>query len=220
MFQSMSSLSALMQLSFSKLGKKFYHRWIFRNLDCLVSAPTKLVLVGSNGSGKSTLMRILAGQLSPTEGKLSYTLGGKRIPLDKIYRHISWTAPYLDIYPDLNFLEHLRLHFRFKTCLLESPEAVIDRLRLSPHKDKKLRYYSSGMLQRAKVGIALFTQSDILLLDEPTSNMDSQNAQRMLELIRTYSKGRLLILASNMDREYEGTEHLLRLDDKGPIVGN
>ena len=97
------------------------------------------------------------------------------------------------------------------TILLKNPEEVIDILNLRPHIDKKLRFYSSGMLQRAKVGLALFTQSDILLLDEPTSNMDPDNANLILDLIDNHLEERTYVLASNMEREYQSFEHILRL---------
>lgn len=200
-----------MTLSFSNIGKKFYQRWIFRRISGKLSVSEKLVLIGRNGSGKSTLMRIFAGQLSQSEGELEYRIGNKKLPVGNLYQYISWSAPYLDMYLDLSLAEHLNLHFRFKECLLNHPQEIIDVLKLNEHEHKKLRYYSSGMLQRAKVGMALFTKSPLLLLDEPTSNMDTQNAALMLDLIHTYSQNRLLILASNMEREYDGIENIITL---------
>lgn len=167
-----------------------------------------LALTGTNGSGKSTLMRIIAGQMSASEGKCYYIQNEKKIPYEQMYRHISWTGPQIMIYPDFNLSEHINLHFQFKKCLLPNPSEIISLLNLEEHADKKLRFYSSGMLQRVKLGLALFSHSDILLLDEPTSNMDEKNAIFMLSLIEEYRQNRILIIASNLEREIKGMKIL------------
>ncbi len=201
-----------MNIFLQDIGKKFYGRWLFREIQQDLKAGERLALVGSNGSGKSTLLRIIAGQMNPSEGRVIYQLNGKKLNAEHFFQHLSWSGPYIELYQDLTFAEHLRLHFRFKKCLFDQAEEIIDLLHLRPHKDKKLRFYSSGMQQRAKVGLALFTQSRLLLLDEPTSNMDSENASRMLELIETHLGDRILVLASNMEREFHTFEKVLRLN--------
>lgn len=200
-----------MEIELQGIGKKFYGRWLFRNLNQQLKAGDRIALVGSNGSGKSTLLRIIAGQMQASEGKLSYVSEGKKIDPELFFRQISWSGPYVELYQDLSFAEHLRLHFRFRKCLLGSEEEVIERLQLGPHRDKKLRFYSSGMLQRAKVGLALFTQSEVLMLDEPTSNMDRDNARRILGLLESHLGDRIFILASNMEREFGSFSNILRL---------
>jgi ABC-type multidrug transport system ATPase subunit len=200
-----------MEIELQGIGKKFYGRWLFRNLNKQLKTGDRIALVGSNGSGKSTLLRIIAGQMQASEGKLSYSLEGKKIDPELFFRQISWSGPYVELYQDLSFAEHLRLHFRFRKCLLESKDEVIELLQLGPHRDKKLRFYSSGMLQRAKVGLALFTQSEVLMLDEPTSNMDRDNARRILGLLESHLGDRIFILASNMEREFGSFSNILRL---------
>ncbi|MEZ4825731.1 MAG: ATP-binding cassette domain-containing protein [Bacteroidia bacterium] len=193
------------------IGKKFYHRWIFRDISHDFSIHPQLALVGRNGSGKSTLLRIIAGQLTPSAGKIVWTEGEFRIPAEQYYRHLSWAGPFTDLYPDLTLKEHIRLHFQFKACILPEPEELISLLKLEDHQDKMLRYYSSGMLQRVKVGLALFSRSNLLILDEPTSNMDSANAEWMLGLINTHLNNRFYLLASNMEREYQNIPRILQL---------
>ncbi len=191
-----------MMISATEVGKKFYQRWIFRNIGFELSAGERLALTGSNGSGKSTLLRIIAGQLKASSGKLQLSHNSQVIPIDQLYRYVSWSAPYIDLYPDLSLKEHFQLHFRFKPCILSGIQEAFQLLKLEAHADKPLRIFSSGMLQRAKVGMALFTDTPLLLLDEPTSNMDAGNASMMLNLITQYQGDRILILASNMDREF------------------
>lgn len=194
------------------VGKRFYQRWLFRGLAHDFATSPRLALIGPNGSGKSTLMRILAGQMAPTEGKVRYKLDNQIIPTSEWYQYLSWSGPYIDLYPELTLREHLALHFRFKKCLLPDQQAIISHLKLEAHADKPLRVYSSGMLQRVKVGTALFSDSAVLLLDEPTSNMDEANASYMLELISQHLGDRIWILASNLAREFGTFTHQLRLN--------
>ena len=201
-----------MNISLDSIGKKFYGRWLFRDINLSLSLNQRVALVGTNGSGKSTLLRIIAGQLNPSEGKLFYEEKGKKIDAEHYFKYLSWSAPYVELYQDLTLAEHIRLHFRFKACRLEHAEEIIDILDLRAHQDKKLRFYSSGMQQRVKVGLALFTQSQLLLLDEPTSNMDSQNATRILDLIESNLEDRIFVLASNMEREFNTFDQVLRLN--------
>jgi ABC-type multidrug transport system ATPase subunit len=193
------------------VGKKFYQRWLFRDIDHDFGAMPHLALVGPNGSGKSTLLRIIAGQLAASEGRVRCTYRTLPLSLSQLYAHLSWSGPYIEPYPELTLREHLDLHFRFRRCLLPDHRDLIDLLDLQAHRDKPLLRYSSGMLQRVKVGTALFTQANLLLLDEPTSNMDPGNAARMLSLIKAYTQDRLFVLASNLDREYEPFERIIRL---------
>ena len=200
-----------MRLALKGVGKKFYQRWIFRNIDTELAAGQGLAVIGANGSGKSTLLRILAGQLKPNEGSIHLYSGEELIPTESRYQFLSWSAPYLDLYPDLSLEAHFVQHFRFKSSILPDIQAALDMLALTQHRNKPLRVFSSGMLQRVKVGTALFTQAPLLILDEPTSNMDEKNAERMLQLIREFSEGRILVLASNMKREFAEFEQQIVL---------
>lgn len=190
------------------IGKRFYGRWLFRHIDFSLESGDKLALIGTNGAGKSTLMRIIAGQLSASEGKCFYTKGKMRVPYDNMYQYISWTGPQVQLYPDFTLKEHIDLHFQFKKCLLPQSSDIVSILNLTEHADKKLRVYSSGMFQRVKLGLALFSQSDLLLLDEPTANMDEENAKYALGLIEKYLGNRVLVMASNLEREYSGMKIL------------
>lgn len=193
------------------VGKKFYQRWLFRQIEQHLNSPDSIALIGSNGSGKSTLLRIIAGQMNPSEGKVMIKKNGQFLPVNEFYQYISWAGPYLEVYKELNIEELLDLHFSLKKCSLSGREEVIKILNLVPHRNKKLQYYSSGMLQRAVVGMALFSQTPILLLDEPTSFMDEKNASMMLELIESHTAGRILVLASNMAREFGNFQNSITL---------
>ena len=200
-----------MRIALSHIGKKYHQRWLFRDINLTLQTGDQLALTGTNGSGKSTLLRICARQLSPSEGKVEYFIQDKVLSPEVCYRHLSWAAPYIDVYEDLTLGELSKFYYGMCDCLLQDPKAVIAALDLEAHQDKQLRHFSSGMLQRVRVGLAVFTRSHILLLDEPTSHMDADNARRMLHLIEDHLGDRIYILASNMEREYQQIENRLAL---------
>jgi ABC-type multidrug transport system ATPase subunit len=185
-----------------QLGHRYGRHWLFRQLSFELTAGEALVITGENGSGKSTLLRILAGQMAASEGSLTFTEDAKAIEVERWYRYLSWSAPAIELYGELTVAEATEWHFRLKDCLLASSNAVLENLELSPLRKQQVRSLSSGQQQRLRVGLALFSASPLLLLDEPTAFMDSRQAERILALIDTYRQGRLYILASNRPDEY------------------
>lgn len=201
----------MLAIAATKLGRRFNDAWVFRNLDFEVAAGGSLAVLGHNGSGKSTLMKILAGHLNASEGLLSFTTNKSDIEVEQVYAHISWCAPYIESYGHLIVEEVFKLHFHFKQCLLTSVADCMHRARLHEHRHKRLRDLSSGQGQRAYLALALFSQSSLLLLDEPTSHMDADNAGYAMELVSQYRNDRTLIVASNQPREYDAIQYRLKL---------
>lgn len=192
----------MMHIRASGLGRRFHYQWVFRGLNLDVPPGSRVCIIGPNGGGKSTLLRMLAGQLTPTEGELNWSRAGKPLGPEKLYQHISWTSPGIEVYPELTLEAFYKMHFGLKTNRLAGGiEAAIEAINLKPHRRKELRHFSSGMLQRAKLGLALFSESDVVLLDEPTSFMDEQNVAFALQLIEQHLGNRTLLLASNLPRE-------------------
>ncbi|MEM6632667.1 MAG: ATP-binding cassette domain-containing protein [Bacteroidota bacterium] len=196
-------MESKVSLEVQNLGKKFYHRWIFKDLSFKLAPSEQVAVVGSNGSGKSTLLHLLAGQALPTQGKVAFQSEGKVLPRENWYRYLSWASPAMEIYTELSLKEHLRLHFSFNKCILENPQDIVEVLKLEGHAHKPLRFFSSGMLQKVKIGQAIFTHSSILLLDEPTSFMDEANSALTLDLIQKFANDRTLVIATNIEREHK-----------------
>ncbi len=200
----------MVRLEGEHIGKRFHRQWIFRKVNLSLQSGDRLLLTGSNGSGKSTLLRILAGQLTPTEGKIRLLLHDKPVDPELWYRYLSWSGPYMDLYPELTLYEAIRLHQRFRPGYIGADD-IISHLQLTPHRDKELRNFSSGMLHRVKVGLALFSKSQILILDEATTNMDRKNSELIWKLTQEFQQGRLLIWASNREDEFDWFEMALDL---------
>jgi ABC-type multidrug transport system ATPase subunit len=183
------------------LGKRFFRHWVFRNLAFSIQEGERVLLCGDNGSGKSTLMRMLSGQLTPSEGTLQLFIDDKEIDPELYYRHLSWSGPYMELYTDLSLKEAITLHANFRP-MLATPNEVLKLLQLEDHANKLLKHFSSGMLHRVKVGLAILTKSRLLLLDEATTNMDAGNSQLVVDLMDRFLDGRMLIYASNKPEEF------------------
>lgn len=199
-----------------KVSKKYKNHWLFRELSCEITPGSTLAILGPNGTGKSTLLKMIAGHTHTTEGTIQYiTSLPKPLAIERanVYQQISWTGPALDLYPAFTVVEALTFHFQLKECLLPTIEECLVQLDLFSHRNKTLRELSSGMLQKFRFGLALFSQSKILLLDEPTTFMDTQNADNALMLLLAYRKNRTLILASNALREYDAFPNRLYLNE-------
>lgn len=193
-----------MNITLHNLGRRFNQEWIFRHIDYTFSSNQKYAILGPNGSGKSTFIKVLTGQLAPSEGELQFSLASKVIPIEEIYTHVSIAAPYIELIEEFTLSELLDFHFKFKTYLTGfDKEQVISLLDMHKSRDKGIKYFSSGMKQRVKLVLACCSDSKLLFLDEPTSNMDQEGDTWYLDLIaKTVTSDRMLIIGSNQEKEY------------------
>ncbi|MBE9600651.1 ATP-binding cassette domain-containing protein [Pedobacter sp. MC2016-24] len=208
-----------MTIDLQNLGRRFNQEWIFRNVNYQFAGSEKYAVLGPNGSGKSTLLSILIGSLSPSEGEIHYQetpAAGteKRIPVENIYKQLSFAAPYLDLIEEFTLLETIAFHFQFKRFYAGmDAESLLSLLGLAKSQDKALKYFSSGMKQRTKLALACCADTPLLFLDEPTSNLDAQGVDWYLGLIERFSVNRMLIIGSNQEFEYSFCRHYVQLSD-------
>jgi ABC-type multidrug transport system ATPase subunit len=203
-----------MKLVLNNLGKKFPPDWIFKKIDFQFNGGQKYALIGPNGSGKSTLLKILSGHLTPSQGKLQPFFNDILIPLDQLYKYISFAAPYMDLIEEFTLAETIQFHAQFKRLRYNmSVGDLIDLLKLQKSVNKPLKYFSSGMKQRVKLGLALYSDVPLVLLDEPTTNLDVEGADWYSEGINSLPKNTLLIVASNTPSDYESFDHKLFIKD-------
>ncbi len=213
-----------MKILLENLGKKFRNEWIFRKVNLTFEAGNSYTFVGPNGSGKSTILQVLAGIMPHTEGEISYNVAGRYtaagephnqvISIDDIFKKIVVAAPYLELIEEFTLLESVEFHQKFKTFKDNiSAIELIDLLQLSPHKDKTVKNFSSGMKQRLKLGLAFYSESPIILLDEPTSNLDAQGVEWYLQQIEKHTTDRLLIICSNQPAEYTFCKNIIDVRD-------
>ena len=192
-----------MQIRLQDFGKRYHYEWIFRHLDFTFESGKSYAILGPNGSGKSTLLNHLSGYLIPTEGQIRHELNGQQIPIEQLFRHLAYASPYLELVEEFTLQETLAFHLRFKRLRGNLTAAqLLDRLQLQRAKDKEVRHFSSGMKQRLKLGLALYTEAPLLLLDEPTTNLDAQGSAWYLEHVTANLAGRLTVISSNLPAEY------------------
>lgn len=201
-----------MQITLTNTGKRFNREWIFRGVNLQLNAPGRYAITGSNGSGKSTLLQVIAGALTHTEGEVAYRRDGAVIAPEEHYRQVAIAAPYLDLVEELTALEMIRFHSGFKS-LTHSPEAILEKVSLTAAIHRPIRYFSSGMKQRLKLALAFYSDTPVLLLDEPTTNLDAEGTALYHQLIREQSAGRLVIISSNVPEEYAFCEEVVRIGD-------
>jgi len=208
-----------MQIELSKLSKRYRYEWIFKNLDYTFESNKCYAITGANGSGKSTLMRILSAYLSPTKGKIIHQYQGKTLQSESIYQQLAYAAPYMDLIEEFSLKEQLLFHQKFKSFLPElTIEDLLSLLAFRRAKNKQISHFSSGMKQRLKLLLAICSNVPLLLLDEPTTNLDRQGIDWYLELIERFGKARTIIVASNVEEDYGFCDAVLNIMDYKPKV--
>jgi len=201
-----SSLEKIIEpvtIDLTDLGKKFNSEWIFRKMSYTFHPGLIYAITGPNGAGKSTLLQILWGQMPPSYGTLRYSSRSRSIPVEEIFRHVSVATPYMDLIEEFTLLEQLKFHFALKPAWPGLNEIdILEKMYLTHAKDKYIANFSSGMRQRVKLALAFFTRADILFLDEPGTNLDSQAFAWYLEQLSQLSSHSLVFIASNQTSEY------------------
>lgn len=205
-----------MQIEVTGLGKRYAREWVFRDLTHTFKAGSATAVLGPNGSGKSTLLNTLSGQLLPTAGTLRYAVGGQTVPVEDIPPRLAYAAPYLELIEELTLTELLHFHTRFKPLKPGlSPQQLIALMYLENSRHKLVRDFSSGMKQRLKLALALYADTPLLLLDEPTTNLDRAGVAWYQEHVRARLAGRTVLISSNVPEEYDFCQTQLVVTDFG-----
>ena len=205
-----------MTISLTNTGKRFNRDWIFRHFDFQFTADKHYAITGPNGSGKSTLLQCVAGAIALSEGKINFSQEnpGKPIAPESIFKYISIAAPYLELVEEMTLLEFLKFHNQFKPFITtENFQSIMDMLGLANASAKQIRYFSSGMKQRLKLGQAFFSATPVILLDEPCTNLDNQGIELYDSLVAKFSRERMIIVSSNDSREYHFCEKIIDIRD-------
>lgn len=194
-----------MKIQLSNLGKRYNRDWIFKNISYEFHSGEAYVILGSNGSGKSTLLQLIGGNQLASEGKIVYEEAGQKIAPEKIIHHLSFASPYLELIEEYTLRETIAFHAQFKKYFEGiSIEKFIDITGLTKSSEKELKYYSSGMKQRVRLALAILSNTPLLLLDEPTSNLDKKGIDWYNQLIQDYSKNRIILVCSNHQQHEYG----------------
>ena len=195
-----------------------------RNLSLTLDAGTATVVLGENGAGKSTLLRLLAGLTSPTRGMMT-VLGAS--PEERRGR-IAYMSHAPMLYDELSAIENLNyfqtLHSDTCACV-GSPEMALRAVGLDPGLARPVAQYSQGMRQRASLARVLQTDPELLLLDEPFSNLDVESARQIVELLADFltwpmdgGRKRTVVLTTHQAHLAQGLADVTVRLERGSLV--
>jgi ABC-type multidrug transport system ATPase subunit len=201
-----------LNITLTNTGKRFNREWIFKKFNHSFLQGKTYAITGANGSGKSTLLQVIAGATLHNQGEIQYEESNTTIANDMAYKQIAIAAPYLDLIEEMTATEFLQFHAAFKS-LTNTIEEILAAVGLSTAANKQIRYFSSGMKQRLKLAQAFFSNTTVLLLDEPTTNLDAEGIAVYKNLFAQHTKNKLVIVSSNDKNEYENCETVISLGD-------
>lgn len=203
-----------MRVVLKNVAKRFGRHSVIKSFTQTFNENESWAVRGKNGSGKSTLLRLVSGSMMPGKGSIEYFMNTKPIDPDNLYKYISIATPYMDLVEELTFEEHITFHASFKPFIKGiSKEQIIDLSGLKKHKNKTIKVYSSGMKQRARLVLAILSDTPLLLLDEPSSNLDKEGVAWYNSLAEDYIKDRTVLVFSNYrEDEYSFCKNTLDID--------
>ncbi len=201
---------------------KWYGQVIGLN-DVSMSVPAGITgLLGPNGAGKSTLMKLMTGQLKPSQGQI--TVLGERIWQNPtLYFRIGFCPEQDGFYERMTGLEWLTALVRLNGAgdreAAEMAARALELVDLTPAAGKKIGAYSKGMRQRVKLAQALAHDPELLILDEPLAGMDPIARRKAIRLIRDWGRsGKSVVVSSHVLHEIESMTSSILLMNQGRIL--
>jgi heme exporter protein A len=206
-------------LKCSSLEKSFLNKVIFKNVNLDFVKGDSVAITGRNGSGKSTLLKVLANLIQPNKGKVVVLDDGKEVISDKVHMHLGMIAPYINLYDELTAYENLEFFFDLKcksdkySDKKERIKYLLDKINLYGRRNDDVKNYSSGMKQRVKLAFAIINDPEILLLDEPRTNLDVEGIDLVYKVAEEQKKNGILILATNEPEDTSLCSRIISIED-------
>ncbi|MBJ7329866.1 MAG: ABC transporter ATP-binding protein [Solirubrobacteraceae bacterium] len=199
------------------LGRRFGERPALADVTLAVPAGATLAILGANGAGKSTLLRILAGLLRPTEGTAKIL--ERKLPDDgwAVRGRVGFLAHEPMLYRELTARENLTFHARLFGVTPARVTDVLEAVGMTARADDRVAELSRGMTQRVAVARAVLHEPEVLLLDEPTANLDPGAAEHVGPLIGRESKRTRVLTSHDPQHAIEEADLVLALKDGRPV---
>ena len=204
-------------VTLKQVGHHYGARQVFSQVEASFHTGQVGVITGTNGSGKSTLFRIIAGLLQPAHGSVEVTSSGKTLEALERRSILGMVAPDITLYRELTAVENLQFFANLQGRELTRNELVeiFTELGLKGRGRDFVGSYSSGMRQRLKYALALLFNPPLLLLDEPTANLDVAGVEiveRIIARQKERAGGGLTLVATNEPREMDWGDVLIHLE--------
>ena len=204
-----------MKLALTKVSHRFGRRILFRDVNIDVDGGSSLAVTGANGAGKSTLLQIAGGLITPWHGAANLSIDGKDVAPEDLPLHSALVAPYFNVYDGLTVRENLDFIRKVRGGPRDDDriEEIVARVGLERRIDDFVSTFSSGMKQRVKLTVALMANPDILLLDEPSSNLDEAGRRVIRDVMRAHlDHGGIVLLATNEAEEARLCDDEFKID--------
>lgn len=211
-------------ISVTGLAKRFDDKFVVENLNLSIAKGEIVGLLGPNGAGKTTTLRMLAGVLPPSKGKVVVDKKDMATHDHTIKQRIGYLPENNPLYEDLTVEEYLRFWADIKgvlaAALPETLSFVVKRCGLQEVYYRPIQELSKGYRQRVGLAQAILTKPDILLLDEPTEGLDPNQRQDIAQLIRDLGKDRTVIISSHVLAELARICNRMVILHKGSVVAD
>lgn len=203
-------------------GKQYFQ--VLKGIDLEIKTGDIQLLMGPSGSGKTTLLSILAGLLTPTEGDV-YLLGEEitRMSKEKLAKfrlhNIGFIFQGFNLFPALTAAENVELVLNFKGIRGETAhkqtQLLLEQVDLGSYAGQKPSDLSGGQKQRVAIARALAGNPKLIMADEPTAALDSQNGQNVIQLLRALAKeqGCTVLMVTHDPRIIDVADRVAYLED-------
>ncbi len=195
-----------MQVQINNIGKRYHNQWLFRNIHAELKLGDSLSVTGHNGSGKSTFMQIVYGLVQASEGEVLINGSSTYKP----HELFALSAPYLELPMEFSVIEIHELYVRTQKMNSSLDEFLNFSDFNKSQANRAVKLFSSGMQQRLKTALCLSSNSPILLLDEPLTNMDAKGEDWYKNCLNDINN-KIVIIAGNNPIEYAFTNSNLQI---------
>jgi ABC-type multidrug transport system ATPase subunit len=191
-----------MHISVEHISKRYTTGWVIKDFSKEIPSKSKIAITGPNGSGKSTLIQMIAGYLSCTKGEIVYTHNEKVIPRDMVYQHIAISAAYAELDEEYTPTEIYEHYGHFKKFLTSDVKEFLQLADLKRERHQCISSFSSGMKQRLSIALASIMDVPLLIMDEPSSFLDTQRKSWYQDVLNNFTQEKTVIIASNDPLDY------------------
>lgn len=199
----------------NKLGKKYMRRWALRDVDLVLEKGRIYALLGPNGSGKTTFMKMVAGLIKPTTGKVSYNNGPIGVESKKRIAYMS-TEPFFYAYMTVKDVGKYFADF-FEDFSMERYEELISRMDL--HMEDKAKELSSGQAAKLKIAATMARDAKVYMLDEPLNGIDIIAREQILKaIVEVAGEDKTLVISSHLVDELEAIVDSVIFLKQGSLV--